>query len=44
MARASKLGSSRVLIMGEQEISEGMLIEKDLASGKERKVPIPGGN
>jgi histidyl-tRNA synthetase len=44
MARASKLGSSRVLIIGEQEVSEGMLVEKDLASGAEKKVPIPGGH
>jgi histidyl-tRNA synthetase len=42
MARASRLGSRKALIIGEQEISEGMLVEKDLETGKERKVPIPG--
>ena len=42
MARASKLGSRKALIIGEQEISDGMLVEKDLETGKEKKVPIPG--
>ena len=43
MARASKLGARKALIVGEQEVSEGKLVEKDLATGEERKVPIPGG-
>ena len=41
MARASKLGSRKALIIGEQEISDGMLVEKDLETGREKKVPIP---
>jgi len=42
MARASKLGSRKALIIGEQEVSDGMLVEKDLETGKEKRVPIPG--
>jgi len=42
MARASKLGARKALIIGEQEISEGRLVEKDLETGNEKKVPIPG--
>jgi histidyl-tRNA synthetase len=42
MARASKLGSRKALIIGEQEISDGMLVEKDLETGNEKSVPIPG--
>lgn len=42
MARASKLGARKALIIGEQEVSEGKLVEKDLSTGEERKIPIPG--
>jgi histidyl-tRNA synthetase len=42
MARASKLGAKKVLIIGEQELAGGALVEKDLSTGEERKVPIPG--
>ena len=42
MVRASKLGARKALIIGEQEVSEGKLVEKDLETGNEKKVPIPG--
>jgi histidyl-tRNA synthetase len=42
MARASKLEARKALIIGEQEVSEGTLTEKDLSTGEEKKVPIPG--
>ncbi|MCK4925626.1 MAG: histidine--tRNA ligase, partial [Spirochaetes bacterium] len=42
MARASKLGARKALIIGEQEVSERKLVEKDLTTGEERKIPIPG--
>ena len=42
MARASKLGARKALIIGEQELAGGELVEKDLSTGDERKVPIPG--
>jgi histidyl-tRNA synthetase len=42
MARASKLGAHKALIFGEAEIAEGKVVEKDLASGEETLVPIPG--
>jgi len=42
MARASKLGARKALIFGESEIAEGKVVEKDLSSGEERHVPIPG--
>ncbi len=41
MARASKLNAKKALIFGEEEIREGMLVEKDLESGIEKKVAIP---
>jgi histidyl-tRNA synthetase len=41
MARASKLGASKVLIFGEDEIARGRLVEKDLATGEEREVSFP---
>jgi histidyl-tRNA synthetase len=42
MARASKLGARKALIFGEAEIAEGRVVEKDLSSGEERRIPIPG--
>jgi histidyl-tRNA synthetase len=42
LARASKLGARKAFIIGEQEVAEGRLVEKDLETGNERKVPIPG--
>ncbi|MFW6180322.1 MAG: His/Gly/Thr/Pro-type tRNA ligase C-terminal domain-containing protein, partial [Spirochaetota bacterium] len=44
MSRASRSGARRVLIFGEQEIARGKLTEKDLATGEEREVDIPGGS
>jgi len=41
MARASKLHVKKVLIFGKEEIAEGKLVEKDLATCEERKVAIP---
>jgi histidyl-tRNA synthetase len=42
MARASKLGAKKALIIGERELAGEELVEKDLSTGEERKVPIPG--
>lgn len=42
MARASRSGARKVLIFGEQEIGRGRLTEKDLGTGDEREVAIPG--
>jgi len=41
MARASKLNAKKALIFGEEEVREGMIVEKDLETGIERKVEIP---
>jgi histidyl-tRNA synthetase len=41
MARASKVGAKKVLIFGEEEIAEGKVTEKDLSTGKEKKITIP---
>jgi histidyl-tRNA synthetase len=42
MARASKVGARKALIFGEAEIAEGKVVEKDLSSGEESRVPMPG--
>ncbi len=41
MAKASKLNSKKALIFGEEELREGMLVEKDLETGSERNIEIP---
>ncbi len=41
MARASKVGAKKVLIFGEEEITEGKVTEKDMSTGKEKKIAIP---
>jgi histidyl-tRNA synthetase len=42
MSRASRAGARRVLVFGEEEIGRGKLTEKELATGEEREVDIPG--
>jgi histidyl-tRNA synthetase len=41
MARASRSGATRALIFGEDEISKGKLVEKNLETGEEVLVDIP---
>lgn len=41
MARASRSGAGKSLIFGEDEISKGKLVEKDLKTGEEVLVDIP---
>ncbi len=40
MARASRVRSAKVLILGADEISTGTVVEKDLATGVEAETPI----
>ena len=40
MAKASRVRSTKVLILGADEISGGVIVEKDLATGVETKIPI----
>ncbi len=40
MARASRVRSAKVIILGADEISTGIVVEKDLATGVEAETPI----
>ena len=40
MARASRLGAKKVIILGTEEIARGEAVEKDMATGDEKKTPL----
>jgi histidyl-tRNA synthetase len=40
MAKASRVQAKKALILGADEIAGGMVVEKDLAAGKEVKIPL----
>ncbi|MCK5095320.1 MAG: histidine--tRNA ligase [Spirochaetes bacterium] len=40
MAKASRVQAKKAIILGADEIAGGMVVEKDLAAGKEVKIPL----
>ena len=42
MRRADKLGVSHVLILGEDELAEGIAVLRDMGAGTQEEIPLEG--
>jgi histidyl-tRNA synthetase len=42
LADADRAGARRVFLVGPEEVAEGAAIERDLATGEQRRRPLPG--